>query len=253
MADSPLVLEYQGAVAYLRFNRPKVLNALNVEMADAFYDACQSVASDSAVRVVVLSGMGRAFMAGGDLQALRANPMPAASALITPLHKLIMLLASMNAPVIASVHGAAAGAGLSLMMGADLAIAAEGTKFNFAYTAIAASCDGGASWGLSRLVGLRKAMEIALLGESFDAKEALRLGLLNRVVPAEELADATAEMACRLTSYEPHALAHLKQLLRSAPVRSLDAQLQAEEHAFLDCARRPEFIKAIDDFYSNRT
>jgi 2-(1,2-epoxy-1,2-dihydrophenyl)acetyl-CoA isomerase len=253
MADSPLIVEYQGAVAYLRFNRPQVLNALNLEMAGAFLDACQSVATDSTVRVLVLSGMGRAFMAGGDLQALRDNPESAAAALIAPLHKSVQLLAAMKAPVIASVHGAVAGAGLSLMMGADLAIAAEGTKFNFAYTAIGASCDGGASWGLSRLLGLRKAMEIALLGESFDAEQALRMGLLNRVVPGEQLTEATAEMACRLTSYEPHALAHLKQLLRAAPERSLEAQLQAEEQAFLDCAARPEFKTAIDDFYARRS
>lgn len=151
----------------------------------------------------------------------------------------------MKAPVIASVHGAAAGAGLSLMMGADLAIASEETKFNFAYTTIAASCDGGASWALSRLLGLRKAMEIALLCDSFDAKEALRFGLLNRVVPADQLTETTAGIAFRLASYEPHALAHLKHLLRTASERSLEAQLQAEEHAFLDCARRPEFIKAM--------
>lgn len=178
MSDSPLVVERAAGVAQLRFNRPDVLNALDAGLANALLEACRSIASDSAVRVVVLGGNGRAFMAGGDLAAMRRAPVEAADALIRPLHAAVQLLSEMPVPVLASVHGAAAGAGISLMLAADLAIAAEGTRFNFAYTDIAASCDGGASWALPRLLGLRKALEIALLCESFDATEALRLGLL---------------------------------------------------------------------------
>lgn len=252
MTDSPLLVERSGAVAHLRFNRPDVLNALSVDLAHALLEACHSLAADSAVRVVVLSGNGRAFMAGGDLAAMRAAPVETADALIRPLHQAVQLLAEMPKPVLASVHGAAAGAGMSLMLAADLALAAEGTRFNFAYTDIASNCDGGASWALPRLLGLRKALEIALLAEPFDAAEALRLGLINRVVAAEKLAEATLEMAERLAERAPHALANLKRLLRSALQQTLSEQLDAEHQGFLDCAGRPEFVTAIDAFYARR-
>ncbi|MNC08750.1 4-chlorobenzoyl coenzyme A dehalogenase-2 [compost metagenome] len=229
-----------------------MLNALDVDLAHALLEDCQSLASDSAVRVVVLSGNGRAFMAGGDLAAMRAAPVEAADALIRPMHQAVQLLAEMPKPVLASVHGAAAGAGMSLVLAADLALAAEGTRFNFAYTDIASNCDGGASWALPRLLGLRKALEIALLAEPFDAAEALRLGLVNRVVAAESLADATLELAERLAERAPHALASLKHLLRSSLQQSLADQLHAEHQGFLDCAGRPEFVTAIDAFYARR-
>ena len=252
MTHSPLLVERSGAVAHLRFNRPDVLNALDVDLAHALLEACHSLADDSAVRVVVLAGNGRAFMAGGDLSAMRAAPVEAADALIGPLHQAVQLLAEMPKPVLASVHGAAAGAGLSLMLAADLALAAEGTRFSFAYTNIATNCDGGASWALPRLLGLRKALEIALLAEPFDAAEALRLGLVNRVMAPESLAEATAEVAERLAERAPHALASLKRLLRSSLHHSLAEQLQLEHEGFLDCAGRPEFVTAIDAFYARR-
>ena len=253
MTDSPLVVERSNGVAHLRFNRPEVLNTLDVSLAHSLLETCQSLASDSAVRVVVLSGNGRAFMAGGDLTAMRAAPVEGADALIRPLHEAVQLLASMPAPVLASVHGAAAGAGMSLALAADLAIAAQGTRFNFAYTDIATSCDGGASWALPHLLGLRKALEIALLSDSFDADEALRLGLLNRVVAPEQLAEATEELANRLAARAPHALGQLKRLLRASAQNSLESQLQAEHAAFLDCAQRPEFGAAIEAFYARRS
>lgn len=252
MSNSPLVVERAAGVVQLRFNRPDSLNALDIGLAEALLEACRSLASDSAVRVVVLSGAGRAFMAGGDLAAMRAAPVQAADALIQPLHQVVQLLAEMPKPVLASVHGVAAGAGMSLMMAADLAIAAEGTRFNFAYTDIATSCDGGASWALPRLLGLRKALEVALLAEPFDAAEALHLGLVNRVVAAEKLAEATGELAERLAERAPHALANLKRLLRSALQQPLAEQLHAEHQGFLDCAGRPEFVTAIDAFYARR-
>jgi 2-(1,2-epoxy-1,2-dihydrophenyl)acetyl-CoA isomerase len=245
-------VEVANHVATIRFNRPEVLNALNVELAQALVRACREVGEDPAVRVVVLRGNGKAFMAGGDLQALRATPEETVNNLIPPVHVAVALLAAMPKPVLACVHGAAAGAGMSLALGADLAIAAAGTRFSFAYSDIGTSCDGGMSWALPRLVGVRKAMEIAMLGETFDAAEAERLGLVNRVVDAERLDEETAALAATLAQREPHALAHLKRLMRASMQQGLPEQLDAEYAAFLDCARRPEFAAAIDAFFARR-
>lgn len=253
MNDSPLLVGREGAIATISFNRPDAMNALDESMARAFAGACRELADDDSVRVVVLRGNGKAFMAGGDLHALRAHPADAVNALIPPLHEAVRLLAAMPKPVLASVHGAAAGAGMSVMLAADLAIGAAGTRFNFAYSDIGTSCDGGMSWSLPRLVGLRKAMEIAMLSDTFDADEAMRLGLLNSVAARDGLEQATMALAQRLASREAASLAHLKQLLRTSSGQTLDSQLDAEYMAFLDCARRPGFIAAIDDFFAQRS
>jgi len=250
--SSALYVEVSEHIARIQFNRPGVLNALNEDMAVQLAAACRDLAADPDARVVVLSGNGKAFMAGGDLQSLRTDPAAAVNALIPPVHEAVRLLAAMPKPVLASVHGAAAGAGMSLMLAADLAIAAAKTRFTFAYSDIGTSCDGGMSWSLPRVVGLRKAMEIALAGDTFDAIEALRLNVVNRVVDQEQLAEATLELARRLARREPHALAHLKRLLRGSSERDLAAQLEEEHGAFLDCAVRPEFTQAIDAFYARR-
>ena len=165
----------------------EAMNAIDVPMAQALLAAVQGLAADAGVRAVVLCGAGKAFMAGGDLATLRADPVQGAADLLGPLNAAVQVLAGMNAPVIAKVHGAAAGAGLSLMLQADFVMAAESTRFNLAYINLGTSCDVGASWGLPRLVGLRHALEIALLGDTLSASDALRLGLVNRVVPAEQL------------------------------------------------------------------
>ena len=250
--SSPIHVEVAQHIANIRFNRPEALNAINVEMARQLAQVCRDVAADPEVRVVVLSGNGKAFMAGGDLQAMRAAPLEAANSLIPPVHEAVRLLAEMPKPVLASVHGAAAGAGMSIMLVADLALAAANTRFNFAYSDIGTSCDGGMSWVLPRLVGLRKAMEIALLSDTVDAPEALRLNLVNRIVDADRLADETQALAQRLAQREPHALAHLKRLLRASSLQALPAQLDDEYAAFQDCARRPEFVAAIDGFFAKR-
>src|SRR5574343_680192 len=232
--DAPLQVIREGAVVHLCSNRPAALNAVDLPMAQAFLSAVRGVAADASVRAVVLRGLGKGFMAGGDLATLRVDPVQGASDLWTPLNTALTLLAQLNAPVIAQVHGVAAGAGLSLMLQADFVLAAEGTRFNLAYIHLGASCDVGASWAMPRLVGLRKALEIALLSEPIDAAEALRLGLLNRVVPAAELDGAVAALAQRLAQGPTVALGHMRRLMRDSFDRDLPAQLAAEATAFAD-------------------
>ena len=253
MSDTaPLLVTRQGAVATLRFNRPAAMNALDLPTALALRDAVQAISQDPEVRAVLLQGSGRAFVAGGDLAALRADPVQGAQDLLGPLNETLLLLQGLNAPVIAQVHGAAAGAGLSLMLMCDFVLAAEGTKFNLAYINLGTSCDVGASWALPRLVGLRQALEIALLGEGFDAAEALRLGLINRVLPAAELDAAAQALAQRIASGPTVAYGQMRRLLRDSLTRDLPAQLQAEAQAFLACAKTPDFSEGVAAFLAKR-
>ena len=245
----PLLLERNGAIATLRFNRPEALNAIDVPMANAFLAAVQSIAADPGVRAVVLRGNGRGFMAGGDLATLRADPVQGAIDILTPLNAALQLLAQMNAPVIAQVHGAAAGAGLSLVLMADYVIAAEGTRFNLAYINLGTSCDVGASWALPRIVGVRQALEIALLGEAFTADDALRLGLVNRVVPGAELDSATAALAQRLANGPTLAYGAMKRLMRASMDHTLPEQLAAEKDAFVHCAGTEDFRAGVEAFH----
>ena len=249
----PLLLERNGAIATLRFNRPEALNAIDVPMANAFLAAVQSIAADPGVRAVVLCGSGRGFMAGGDLATLRADPVQGAIDILTPLNAALQLLAQMNAPVIAQVHGAAAGAGLSLVLMADYVIAAEGTRFNLAYINLGTSCDVGASWALPRIVGVRQALEIALLGEAFTADDALRLGLVNRVVPGAELDSATAALAQRLANGPTLAYGAMKRLMRASMDHTLPEQLAAEKDAFVRCAGTEDFRAGVEAFHQRQS
>jgi 2-(1,2-epoxy-1,2-dihydrophenyl)acetyl-CoA isomerase len=249
---STLLVSRDGPIVRLRFNRPAQLNALDRATAQAFAHACRDIASEHSVRAVIIDGAGRAFTAGGDLAELRADPTGAAIGLIGPMHEAIVLLTEMRAPVIASLHGAVAGAGLSLALACDFAIAAEGTRFALAYVNIGTSSDLAGSWSLPRLVGLRKALEIALLGERFDAAEALRLGLVNRVVPAGELEAQTLALAQRLARGPAQAIAQLKRLMRIAFEHDLRGQLDAERAAFLSCAATHDFAEGLDAFRARR-
>jgi 2-(1,2-epoxy-1,2-dihydrophenyl)acetyl-CoA isomerase len=249
---SCLTLDISGAIARIDFNRPASLNAINVEMAVAFQAAIQTIASTPTLRVVLLRGQGRAFMAGGDLAEMQGDSAATARKIIVPLHAGLLQMANLPMPVLASVHGAAAGAGLSIMLAADLAIAADTAVFNMAYAKIAASPDASGSWHLPRVVGLRKAMEIALLSDTIDASEALRLSLVNRVVPADALEAETEALVQRLAAGPTGAYGRIKNLMRHSLQRDLHGQLQAEQGAFEAGATTADFKEGLAAFLGKR-
>lgn len=249
----PLIYEKDGAIARIRFNRPEVLNALDLDTAKHFHDACQAVAADMDVRVVVIKGEGRAFVAGGDLAQMREDTTNVITQLFGYMHKAISLLQGMRAPVIGSLHGSVIGGGLSLALACDLAIAAEGTQFNLGYAKVAGSCDLSSSWNLVRHVGLRKALEISLLSDTFDVEEALRLGIVNRVVPASELHAETEKLARRLANGPTVALGQIKKLMRTSLDHDLASHLDAEEESFFACTRTRDFREALDAFAQKRS
>lgn len=253
MTTTPVSIERQGAIATLVFNRPEQLNALDLPSAQAFAAACASLAGDAGVRAVVLRGEGRCFGAGGDLQGFAgADAAQHAGRLIEAMHRGLMHLAALDAPVIASLHGSVAGGSMSLALGCDLAIAADNARFNLAYAKVAANCDVGGSWSLPRLVGLRRAMQIALLCETFDAQLALDMGLVNRVVPVAELAAATREWAERLAHGPTLAYGRMKRLLRCSFDHDLATQLALEQQGFQASAATDDFAEAVAAFFARR-
>jgi len=248
----PVTLRREGAVAVLQLNRPHALNALDVTTARAFHAACTTLAADDSVRAVLLCGAGRSFGVGGDLAALRNEPGAVALQLIEPLHASIQLLTRLRAPVIAALQGAVAGGSLSLALAADIAVAADDARFTLAYAGVGASCDVSGSWHLPRLVGLRQALAIALLNEPLDATEALRLGLVNRVVPAAALAGEAMVLAQRVATGPTQALGHLKRLLRQSLDTDLPTQLDAERDAFVACTQTQDFNEGLAAFFARR-
>jgi 2-(1,2-epoxy-1,2-dihydrophenyl)acetyl-CoA isomerase len=254
MTDTVLYSVAEG-VATITLNRPQVLNALDGQMIVQLRAVCERAADDATARAVVLRGAGPAFLAGGDVAFFRANlaRMPALVREGGPeLNRAILALRRAPKPVLASVHGAVAGAGVSLMAAADLAIAAEGTKFTIAYSRIGTCPDGGATHFLPRLVGARRALELMLLSDTFDAQAALKLGLVNWVAGAEQLGAETEAIARRLALGPTLAFGEIKRLATGSHDQTLEAQLAAEVEAFARCAGTRDFAEGVTAFVEKR-
>jgi 2-(1,2-epoxy-1,2-dihydrophenyl)acetyl-CoA isomerase len=252
-------LRVEGRVATVTLNRPQVLNALNADMVDGLMEAFERIAGDPALRVVVLTGSGNGFMAGGDIRRFQevmslspAEKHAYFERFIHRVHPVIIAMRRLPLPVIASVHGAVAGIGMSLMMACDLAIATDDARFTLAYVHLGTSPDGGSTFFLPRHVGSKKAMEIALLGDRFDAATALRLGLVNEVVPPADLAPRVADLAARLARGPAAAYAATKRLIHQSGSVTIETQLQAEAESFAQCAATPDFAEGVAAFVGKR-
>lgn len=244
VSSSPVLLEHLGSISHIRFNRPDALNAIDQAMAHGFLAACEKVASRAETRVLVLSGEGRSFMAGVDPVQLFDAPESIIRELVEPMNQAMQLLGNLDVPVLACLQGPIAGAGMSIALACDLAIAASNCRFNFACLPIDTTCQLGASWHLPRLVGVHAALEIALLGESINAQQALAMGLVNRVVRLEQLASEAQCLAERLGRAASPAKGQLKRLMRESLTRPLLLQLEEEKQAFARCLDSNEFREA---------
>ncbi len=232
MSDTVL-LEVTGAVALLTLNRPEGLNALTVEAKLALREALESAASDDRVRAVVLTGSGRAFCVGQDLKEhveLLQSGDPAPLATVKDHYNpVITLIATMPKPVVAAVNGTAAGAGLGLAAACDFRFGTAGARYTTAFTGVALTADSGLSWTLPRLVGAGRAAALLLLAEPFTAEQALEMGLLNAVVPAEQVLPAAMELAARLAAGPTAAYAAVKESLAFGATHSLVETLAKED------------------------
>ena len=253
-----IILKRDGAIATITLNRPAALNALSSQMNLELSEVTSELEHDDNVRCVVIQGAGDHFMAGGDVkgfndatsdQQLRKLALERG---IAETHSIITRLRRMPKPVIASVRGAVAGFGVSLMSACDLVIAADSSFFTLAYCHIGTSPDGGATYALPRLVGVKVAMEIALLGDRFDAHRALALGLVNRVVALSELETETTKLAARLAKGPTAVYGRTKNLINESFDHTLAEHLQAEQDSFVACACGTEFAEGVRAFVEKR-
>src|SRR6266403_3728330 len=252
-SDDPALLRIEGPIATITLNRPTAFNSIDLSIAKKLEQLGAEVEVNEDVRVLVIEGEGRAFCAGGDLQTIGAAAAadtiaPVVGELLLHYHAFITTLRRMPKIVLSSVHGSAAGAGMSLAFVADLCIAAQDARFTPAYGKIGASPDGGGTVGVVPTVGVRRALQIYLAEDSFSAQQAYDWGLVVKVVPAGELKAATRKFAERLAQNPLAAIGGTKSLVYQAAVTPTRQQLDAEEEKIIDCMHTDEFRVAVKKF-----
>ncbi|HEY0969751.1 MAG TPA: enoyl-CoA hydratase-related protein [Gemmatimonadales bacterium] len=230
MSASGLTIS-KGPVATLTLDRPERLNAVNPALAAALPEALAELAADDAVRVVVITGAGRGFCAGLDLQDPALLDQSSRLGRLDDLGwvgRWVLAMAACEKPIVAAVNGPAAGAGLGLALAADIRLVSDAAVLTTGYARIGLSPDAGVSYHLPRLIGLGPATELLLTGRDVSPEEALGLGLATAVIPADRFADEVSAYAARLADGAPVALALTKRLLRQTLDTPLHAQLRAE-------------------------
>jgi 2-(1,2-epoxy-1,2-dihydrophenyl)acetyl-CoA isomerase len=255
-----LLVDVTEGVATLTMNRPDARNALSLEMRSGMHEFLDKHEFDDSVRCVIIKGAGDHFMAGGDVKsfaqmAKEQSPEELRTHFLHRIHDLHGYVSAMRRfpkPIIASVRGAAAGAGVSLAAACDLIIASEDAFFTLAYCHIGISPDGSATYSLPRMVGVKKAMEMVLLGDRLDAEAMAAAGLVNKVVPAAALDEETAKLAGRLAKGPTRAYSHAKRLMYASINNQLEHQLQLEAEAFADCAGSEDFREGVSAFVEKR-
>jgi 2-(1,2-epoxy-1,2-dihydrophenyl)acetyl-CoA isomerase len=252
-----IVLEgkHEG-IATLVMNRPDRLNALNNELASALNNALGRISADDTVRVVVITGAGRAFCAGGDLGALGKGRQTGATHELEPLLRagmqMVLKMRTMPQPVIAAVNGAAAGAGMNIALAADIRIAAEEATFGQNFVKVGLFPDYGGTYFLPQLVGPAKAAELFYAGDMIDAKTALALGLINQVVPAAELEAAVKTMAQKIAHGPSMPIRAVKKALFASEERELAQALDNEVREQVRCYLSDDCNEGIRAFFEKR-
>lgn len=257
--ETPVVhLDVNDQIAVITLNRPAARNSLDLGMGLALRDAVAALQGHD-VRVVLICSSGQHFMVGGDVRRFDAllQQSPAACAtevgeLITAVHQAVLGLVNMPCPVIGLVNGSAAGFGMSLALACDLLLAADDARFVMAYGALGATPDGGATWQLSRRIGLQRAMAMALLNTQLDAQQARELGLVLDVVPLNQLQQQGIVLAQRLAAGPAKAQAGVKRLLHEGLRSDLDAALNAERASFLALTETADFAEGVRAFCERR-
>ena len=255
MDYTTLLFDVRDNVAHITLSRPEAANSINEEMGKDLMHAALRCDEDPEIRAVLISGAGKIFSGGGDLKAFsaRGNQLPYhVKEVTTYLHAAISRLTRMDAPVVAAVHGAVAGAGMSIAIACDIVVAAETTRFMVAYTRAGLVPDGSLTYFLPRIIGLKRALELTLTNRMFSAQEALQWGLVTRVVPDNELLAQASAMAVQLAAGPTRAYGISKRLLHSGWTETLETQMENESQAIANSARTADAREGITSFLEKR-
>lgn len=248
--------ESRDRIAAITLNRPDKLNAFTGTMREELLDALRAAERDQDCRVVVITGAGRAFCAGGDVDYMsglqREGNVTAFRKLLDAGRDVILQIAAMEKPVIASINGVAAGAGCNLALACDYRIASDAAKLGETFVKIGLHPDWGGTWLLPRLAGRSRAAELLMTGRIVDANEALAIGLVDRVVPAAELASETAKLASAIAAAPPIAVAGIKRAIAAAERNELRAQLELEAENQLQAFQSRDAAEGMSAFFEKR-
>jgi enoyl-CoA hydratase/carnithine racemase len=257
MSDLLTLERGERGIYTLTIRRPELRNALNEEAFHQLIAACEQVGADDAARVLVLTGEGRAFSAGGDFDSLERMLDGDRAYAVAELENAgagVSALARLEIPTVAAVNGDAFGGGAALALSADYRVMSDAARLGFVFARLGISgADTGASWWLSRIVGPSRALEILSFGKVFDATEALASGLVTEVAPAEAFADSVAEFALRLAALAPLAVRGNKRALLDLEDRTLEQHLALEAQIQADCIRSADFREGLDAFQRKRS
>jgi 2-(1,2-epoxy-1,2-dihydrophenyl)acetyl-CoA isomerase len=248
-----LELDAATGVATIVLNRPEALNALTVPMKVELLGALRQVEQDAAVRAVILTGAGRAFCAGQDLrERLQPDAAPLGVEVRERYNPIVRQMRSLPKPIVGAINGVAAGAGASLVLACDIRIASDAASFALAFGRVGLVPDSGATWLLPRLIGASRAAELALLNEPVAAADALRIGLVSRVVAADELPSEARSVAVRLAAGAPVAIALTKRALNAAWDRDLETALEDEAELQDTAGRTKDHAEGMAAFLEKR-
>ena len=256
-AYETIIYEKSEGIATITLNRPEVLNAVNEKMGLELLDALRTAERDDEVRCVIITGKGRAFCAGEDIQALRGeydrgeNP-KLGERLLYKYNPIIMRIRRMEKPVIAAVNGAAAGAGAGIAYSCDIRVAADSAKFLQAFIRVGLAPDSGTSFFLPRLAGFAKALELSLTGEELSSQDAERFGLVSKVVPVEQLMATARKLALRLAAGPTKAIGLTKRALDKSISSDLETVLQYESYLQEIAGTTSDHIEAVRAFFEKR-
>jgi len=252
---SQVLVSVDGSVATVRLNDPDSMNALSASMGAELETSIRSLHADTSIRALVITGTGRAFSAGGDVQSFydnRDDPRDVMQATLDGLHGTVERILEAPFPTIAAINGVVAGAGMGLAMATDIAIAVDSAVFTMAYTGIGVSPDGSSTFFLPRIVGTRRAMELILTNRRLSAREALDLGLVNSVVAVEDFDEEVASVAGKLSVGPTKAYVRARTLIRSSLASDPRTQMAAEAQAILAAADTDDFYEGISAFIEKR-
>jgi 2-(1,2-epoxy-1,2-dihydrophenyl)acetyl-CoA isomerase len=251
-----LIVERREGVAHVTLHRPDAANGINLTMAEELLDAATGLADDPSVRAVLLTGAGARFCGGGDVKAfatLGADLGHHIREITVPLHAALSQLVRLEAPVVCAVQGSAAGAGLGLVAAADLVVASESAKLVMAYTGIGLAPDCGTSFFLPRLVGMKRALELAITNRVLSATEAQEWGIVTQVVPDAELAATAEALAARIAAGPTVAFGAVKRLMHGSLEHTLDQHLARESEEMARCGRSADGVEGVAAFVEKRT